>query len=108
MLERMRTGRWPIKGVLLNYSCEQLSLMPLGNSGKSDHPTRGVRELERVYPSSHQSLRKASPQAQTVSLRRTPRCVKEAQGYKRGADVDYGLVDIAGDGEGGLNLGELY
>ena len=109
MLERMRTGRWPIKGVLLNYSCEQLSLMPLGNSGKSDHPTRGVRELEHVYPSSHQSLHEASPQAQTMSLRWTPRCVKKDQGYKkRAADVDYGLVDIAGEGEGGLNLGESY
>ena len=67
MLERMRTGRWPIKGVLLNYSCEQLNLMPLGNSGKSDHPTCGVRELEPVYPSSHQSLHEASPQAQCHS-----------------------------------------
>ena len=107
MLERMRTGRWPIKGVLLHYSCEQLNLMPLGNSGKSDHPTCGVRGLEHVYPSSHQSLHEASPQAQTVSLRWTPRCVKKSQGYKKRA-ADIGLVDIAGEGEGGLNLRESY
>ena len=108
MLERMRTGRQPIKGVLLNCSCERLSLMPLGNSGKWNHPTRRVRELEHVYPSSHQSSHEASPQVQrqTVSLRRTPRCVKKAQGYKkRGADVENGLVDIAGEGEG-TNLGK--
>ena len=114
MLERMRTGRRPLKGVLLNYSCERLSLMPLRNSGKWNHPTRRVDvpssegTLEHVYPSSHQSSHEASPQEQrqTVSLRRTPRCVKKAQGYKkRGADIENGLVDIAGEGEG-TNLGK--
>lgn len=74
MLVRVRKGRQPVKGVLLNYSCEQLSLMPLGNCGKSSHPTHGVRELGRVYPRSYQSLPGASPQAQMqmLALRRTP------------------------------------
>lgn len=68
MLVRVRKGRQPVKGVSLNYSCEQLSLMPLGNCGKSSHPTHGVRELGRVYPSSYQSLPGASPQAQMQTL----------------------------------------
>ena len=39
MLVGVSKGRRPIKGVLLNCTCGQLSLMPLENSGKESHPT---------------------------------------------------------------------